>query len=242
MANTKIFGHRGAAGTHPENTMISFKEVERVGAQGVELDVQMSKDGILVVIHDEKVDRTTNGKGWVKDLKLKELQKLDASFKFSKKYGFCGIPTLEEVFKWASGNKLELNVELKNNLIDYRNIEEDTIKLIHSYKLQKRVILSSFNHESMVKAHSIDPSIEAALLYMEKIYEPWEYARKLGLRGIHPYHPTVKHETVQQCHLHNIAIRPFTINDKINMKKFISYQCDAIITDYPERAMKLIKR
>ncbi|MFC4324043.1 glycerophosphodiester phosphodiesterase [Litchfieldia salsa] len=242
MRKTKIIGHRGAAGTHPENTMISFKEAERVGAYGIELDVHLSKDHVLMVIHDDKVDRTTNGSGWVKDLKASELKELDASYKFGDKYGFCGIPTLEEVFEWALSNELVINVELKNSLIDYPDIEQKTINFINRYQLKQRVFLSSFNHESMVKANMIDPSIEAAILYMEKIYEPWEYAKKLGLRSIHPYHRTVREDIVKECHQHNVSVRPFTINDEAGMKKMISYSCDAIITDYPEKALKLKKR
>ncbi|MBD8070387.1 glycerophosphodiester phosphodiesterase [Bacillus sp. PS06] len=241
MKNTKIIGHRGAAGTHPENTMISFKEAERVGAHGIELDVHLSKDHQLVVIHDDKVDRTTDGKGWVKDLKVNELKKLDASYKFKGKYGICPIPTLEEVFSWARKTNLVINVEFKNSLIDYPDMEKKTIDLIYQYKMNKRVFLSSFNHESMVKANAIDPSIEAAILYMEKMYEPWEYVKQLGLRAVHPYHRTVRDDIVKACHEHGVSIRPFTINDKAIMKKMISYSCDAIITDFPDRALKLIK-
>ncbi|WP_078545850.1 glycerophosphodiester phosphodiesterase [Litchfieldia alkalitelluris] len=239
MKKTKIFGHRGAAGTHPENTMISFKEAAEVGADGIELDVQLSKDGEVVVIHDEKVDRTTNGKGYVKDLSVKELKKLDASHKFSKKYGFCGIPTLEEVFEWAESNQLEINVEFKNSLFEYEGLERKSIELVHKYKLQNRVIFSSFNHESLVKAYKIDPTIEGAILYMEKMYEPWEYAKILHLGAIHPYRRTVRLDIVEACRQNKVAIRPFTINDKKEMKKLIDFNCDAIITDYPSKALEI---
>lgn len=87
-----VIGHRGAAGTFPENTMISFKEAARVGAHGIELDVHMTKDGELAVIHDEKVDRTTNGKGYVKDFTYQDLQKLDASYKFKKSMEYVKFP------------------------------------------------------------------------------------------------------------------------------------------------------
>lgn len=102
--------------------MISFIEVEKIGADGIELDVQLSKDGEIVVIHDETLDRTTTGEGWVKDHHLHELRSLDASYKFPE-YGVCKIPTLDEVFNWALTNQLMINVELKNSTLPYKGLE-----------------------------------------------------------------------------------------------------------------------
>ncbi|MFT4415650.1 glycerophosphodiester phosphodiesterase [Fredinandcohnia humi] len=238
---TKIFGHRGAAGSHPENTMISFKEAERVGADGIELDIQMTKDGVIVVIHDETVNRTTDGKGWIKDLTYKELKKLDASFKFKEQYGFCSIPTLEEVLQWASKNNLLVNVELKTGLVTYKGIEEKTIEMIHKYGLEDRVILSSFNHYSMVKCRQLSSSIEIALLFMEGLYEPWDYAKRVGANSIHPYHHVVQKEFIEESQRNGISVRPFTVNDEKKMKQLIDYKCAAIITDFPEKAVKLVK-
>lgn len=238
---TKIFAHRGASATHPENTMEAFREAQRVGADGIELDVQLSKDGVVVVIHDETVKRTTNGKGWVKDYTYKQLQKFDASYKFSKKLGVCRIPSLEEVFKWATSNKLLLNIELKNGLVEYEGLEEKILELILKYDLSSRVILSSFNHYSMVKVHQLAPEIETALIFMEGIYKPWEYSATLGAKAIHPYHPVVKEETVKLSHDLGIAVRPFTINKAELMKKFAGYKCDGIITDDPKKAVILLR-
>jgi glycerophosphoryl diester phosphodiesterase len=238
---TKIFAHRGASAMYPENTMEAFMEAQRVGADGIELDVQLSKDGIVVVIHDETVNRTTNGKGWVKDYTYKQLQKFDASYKFSKKIGKCRIPSLEEVFRWASKNNLLLNVELKNGLVEYEGLEEKVLELTDNFDLANRVIISSFNHYSMVKVHQLAPDIETALIYMEGIYKPWEYAATLGARAIHPYHPVVKEETVKTSHDLGISVRPFTINKAVLMKKMAALKCDGIITDDPKKAINLLR-
>ncbi|QOR65411.1 glycerophosphodiester phosphodiesterase [Cytobacillus suaedae] len=238
---TNIFAHRGASITHPENTMEAFKEAQSVGADGIELDVQLSKDGVVVVIHDETVNRTTNGKGWVREYTYKQLQKFDASYKFSKKLGVCKIPSLEEVFSWATGNDMILNVELKNGLVEYEDIEEKVLELINKYDLSSRVIVSSFNHYSMVKFHQLAPEIETALIYMEGIYKPWEYAATIGAKAIHPYHPVVKEETVKSSHDLGIAVRPFTINKIELMKKLASYKCDGIITDDPKKAISVLR-
>lgn len=241
MMKTKIFGHRGSAGTHPENTMISFKEAARVGADGIELDIQMTKDGVIVVIHDETVKRTTNGKykGWVKDYTLKQIKKMDVSYKFKDKYGICEIPTLEEVFDWAKSNQLLINVEFKTGLVSYKDIEEKTLKMIGDYGLENRIVLSSFNHYSLVKCRRISSTIDLAILYMEGLYEPWDYAKRLKTNGIHPYHQTINKEIVEESKLNGIAVRPFTINDEKKMKQFIDFGCSAIITDYPKKALAL---
>jgi glycerophosphoryl diester phosphodiesterase len=239
---TKIFAHRGSAGTHPENTMIAFYEAERVGADGIELDVQMTKDGALVVIHDERIDRTTDGTGWVKDFTYHDLQQFNAVYKFAEQYDFCRIPLLEEVLEWLQSTDLLLNIELKNGLIAYEKLEEKVIRMVKYHKLEHRVILSSFNHNSMAFCHQIAPEIETALLYMEPLYQPWQYARVLGANGLHPYHATISESFVRQAHDHRVAVRPFTINKEALMKKMFQYQVDAIFTDYPLKAKQLLNK
>jgi glycerophosphoryl diester phosphodiesterase len=239
---TKIFAHRGSAGTHPENTMMAFYEAERAGADGIELDVQMTKDGALVVIHDETVDRTTDGTGWVKDLTYRDLQALNAAYKFADQYGTSRIPLLEEVLAWISATPLLLNIELKNGLIAYERLEEKVIALVRHYRLSSRVILSSFNHNSMFRCRQIAPEIETALLYMEPLYQPLQYARFVGASGLHPHYRTVSEAFVEKAHRHRIAVRPFTINKEDVMKQMFQYQVDAIMTDYPLKAKNIKKR
>lgn len=235
---TKIFGHRGAAGTHPENTMISFIESERIHADGIELDVQLTKDGEIVVIHDETLERTTTGTGFVKDHTLKEIRSLDASYKFPD-YGVCKVPSLEEVFNWALSNKLIINVELKNSVIPYAGMEEKVIHLVRTYHYEKRVIISSFNHESLEKCLKLAPEIEVGVLYHEKKTEPWVYARKLGATSIHPNYRVISNSTIQKSQDNGIAVRPYTVNKQKEMERLLSVNCAAIITDYPEKAVAL---
>ncbi|MBM7660910.1 glycerophosphoryl diester phosphodiesterase [Bacillus mesophilus] len=235
---TKIFGHRGAAGTHPENTMISFQEVEKLGGDGIELDVQLSKDGVVVVIHDEKLDRTTTGEGWVKDHTLKELRRLDASYKFPE-LGVCKIPTLDEVFNWALSNSLSINVELKNSLVPYEELEAKVIALIRTYRYENRVIISSFNHHSLKECHKLAPDISLAVLYGEPLMEPWEYAKNIGANSIHPQHRVATDEIITKSQQNGIPVRPYTVNNPRDMKRLFSVSCDALITDYPKRAIEL---
>lgn len=118
------YAHRGASGYFPENTMLAFEKAVSLGATGIETDIHMTKDGVLVLIHDERVDRTTNGTGFVKDYTYKELLKLDAGSYFSKEFEGLKVPTLEELFQFASHNELKLDLELKNNIVQYENIEK----------------------------------------------------------------------------------------------------------------------
>jgi len=233
---TLIFAHRGAAGTHPENTMAAFLEAERAGADGIELDVQLTKDGEIIVIHDETVDRTTDGSGWVRDMVYRDLRKLNAAAKWNGRYGHCPIPHLEEVLAWLEPTRLFVNIELKNNLIAYETLEQKTIALVRRYGLEKRTILSSFNHNSMRFCRTAAPEIETALLYMEPLYDPWTYVRVMKADGVHPYHRTVTAAFVADAHCRGLAVRPFTINKPEAMKAMFAYGVDAIFTDDPRRA------
>lgn len=235
----EIYAHRGAAGTYPENTMISFNKGKEFGATGIELDVHLTKDNQLVVIHDETIDRTSNGKGFVSTYTYEQLKKYDFSYKWRGKLGKNDIPLLEDVFKWLKENQLKINIELKNNLLPYTTMEERVIQLIRLYELENRVVLSSFNPDSLKHCISIAPDIETAILLNHMVNEPWEYAKKIGAKGIHPKFTTVDRKLVAMCQKHHIAVRPYTVNKVEDMKKLIEYGCQAIITDYPEKEKEI---
>ena len=236
---TLIFGHRGSKGTHPENTMPSFLESYRAGAEGIELDVQLSKDGIPVIIHDESVDRTTNGKGWVKDFTVDELKSLDAGSWYSDKFKDVSIPTLYEVLEWLKTTPLVVNIELKNGMFPYPNLEEITLDLVRQFELEKRVIISSFNHYSLFKVHQLQPEIETAILFMEGLYEPWNYAKSIGASGLHCHYHVAVPEIVAGAVKAGAPVRPFTVNDDAKIEALIRSGCSAIITDFPEKAVLL---
>ncbi len=237
---TLIFGHRGYAALYPENTMISFKEALNAGADGIELDVQLSLDGELVVIHDPTVDRTTDGTGSVRELSLEELRKLNAANN-SKTVEFAGIPTLREVVEWLSGTNLLLNIELKNAIYPYEGMEEKVIELIREFGLEDRVILSSFNHYSLVYCYRLAPDIETAPLYSDGLYMPWVYAESIRAKSIHPKFRAASDGIIKQCQEAGIAVRPYTVNRKGDMKRLFKAGCSAFITDDPDLAIQLRK-
>ena len=132
--------HRGFSGKYPENTLLAFQKGIEAGADGFEFDTHLTKDGEIVIIHDERLDRTTNAQGFVKDYTLEELRKVDASKPFPE-CGFCGIPTLREYFELIRGRNLLTNIELKNGIFWYEGMEEKVIAMIREYGLEERVIL-----------------------------------------------------------------------------------------------------
>ena len=166
MAYTKIIAHRGSRGNRPENTLEAFQEALKVSSDGIELDVHLSKDGQVVVIHDETVDRTTSGKGYVKDMTLKQLKELDAGSWFDPKYSNARIPTLQEVLDLLAENHFSgvLNVELKTDVFQYSAIEEKVLALAEPYLAQFSVIYSSFHYETLKRIKEKQPDAEIIML------------------------------------------------------------------------------
>jgi glycerophosphoryl diester phosphodiesterase len=236
---TQIFAHRGYSASFAENTLRAFVEAEKAGADGLELDVQLTKDGEIVVIHDEKVDRTTNGKGFVKDYLYKDLRKLNANKKSSK---MEPIPALAEVFEWLSTNKLLCSIELKNGLIPYQGMEEKVIQLIYNYQLVDRIIISSFNHYSIVYSNRVAPEIETAPLFYEGIYMPWIYTQAIRAKGMHPKYSAISDEIIIKTIENGIAVRPYTVNKEADLHRLFNINCTALITDDPVKALSLRKQ
>ncbi|WP_160721560.1 glycerophosphodiester phosphodiesterase [Bacillus sp. USDA818B3_A] len=236
---TQIFAHRGYSTAFAENTMGAFIEAEKAGSDGIEIDVQLTKDGEIVVIHDEKVDRTTTGSGFVKDLSFKEIRKLNANKNGLKKEQ---VPSLTEVLEWMRSNKLICNIELKNGLIPYEGMEQKVIQLVRAYGLSDRIILSSFNHYSIVYSYRMAPEIETAPLFIEGIYMPWIYAESIRAKGIHPKHSAMSDNILTNTMDNGIAIRPYTVNKDADMHRLFNINCTAIITDDPVKALRIRKQ
>ncbi|MBY0145595.1 glycerophosphodiester phosphodiesterase [Neobacillus niacini] len=236
---TQILAHRGYSAAFAENTMSAFIAAEKAGADGLELDVQLTKDGEVVVIHDEKIDRTTSGNGLVKNFLFKEIRKFNANKKGIKKEP---IPSLIEVLEWMQSNRLICNIELKNNLIPYEGMEEKVIQLVRKYNLSNRIIISSFNHYSIVLSYRMAAEIETAPLFNERIYMPWVYAQSIRARGIHPKLASVSDEIIEAAIENGIAVRPYTVNKEADMHRLFKLNCTSLITDDPVKALKFKKQ
>ena len=240
MARTQIWAHRGASALKAENTMPAFEEAVRVGADGIELDVQMTADNRLVVIHDEQTDRTTKESGWVYQLTADRLRSMNGAA-FRKELAPTKIPFLEEVIELIKPTSLIINVELKNGLIQSPGMEKMLWQLALDTGMQDRIIFSSFNHYSIRSLLELAPESRCGLLYQCGIVDPWLYARRVGVQAIHPYAGNLQiPDLVSDCHDNGISVHAWTINDTKKMEQAIQLGTDAIITDKPDLALKVL--
>lgn len=236
----QIWAHRGASAYAPENTLASFKKAIEMHADGVELDVQLTKDGQLVVIHDERIDRVSNGSGFVADFTLPELR----AFNFNKTYPQCAhadIPTLKEVLALLQPTELTVNIELKTGINFYPGIEEKTVRLVREMNMSDRVIYSAFNHESVRKVLKIDPTAKTGFLYCDGTLDMVQYAKNHGAQALHPATYLVKIPGfVEACKESAIKLHVWTANDRDAIGKLVQLGIDAIITNYPDVAYEVV--
>lgn len=231
----KVWAHRGASGHAPENTMPAFELAYELGADGIELDVQLTKDGALVVIHDETVDRVSDGTGRVHDYTLEELKRLNVNKNFPA-YGVVQIPTLEEVYAFIKTTDMTVNLELKNSVIFYEQLEEKVLALAEKMGISDRIIYSSFNHCSMKKMKELDSTARTAFLYTDGIVDVEEYADKYGVYAVHPYMRNIQYpDMVRKCHEKGIRVHVWTVNEKADIERMKKAGVDAVITNYAER-------
>ncbi len=239
----KVIAHRGYSGAYPENTMLAFRKAVEVGADGIEMDVHETKDGQLVVIHDETVDRTTDGKGAVKDYTFDELRRFNAAARFGG--GFEPIPSFEEYCAWAAQQPIFTNVEIKTDNTYYPDIERKIWETVVKYGLDKSTLFSSFNHFSMVRLKQLAPEAHTAALVLAaessvRVF-PGEYCKTAGFEAYHPAFAALNDENVRSCHENGIAINVWTVNDMASLARLHAWNCNAAITNYPETAIAWLK-
>lgn len=247
MKKSLNIAHRGFSGKYPENTMRAFEEAVKAGCDGVETDLHLTKDGIIVLCHDETLDRTTNGKGYIHEKSYKELEGLDAGSKFMGKPGMesprrrYAIPTLDELLDFAKGRSLLINLELKNSIIRYPGLEEMVVRKIHEYRMVDSIIVSSFNHYSLVEVKELDSGIKTGILYASTLFNVHEYAKGLHADAVHPFFPSVQDvEIVNKIHDSGLMINAYTVNDEVHMREMIKLGIDGIITNYPDKLGEIL--
>lgn len=239
MKRTLVWAHRGASGYAPENTLEAFQKAIDLKADGIELDVQMTKDGALVIIHDETVNRVSDRRGWVKDFTLEEIKTLNVNKKFPE-YGVVKIPTLEEVYMLMKESGLLINVEIKSGIIFYDNIEEKVLDLTKQMGLEDKVIYSSFNHYSVKKLSELNPTVETAFLYEDGYIDMPEYALRHGVKALHPALYNLQYPNfIKECREKNILLRPWTVNEPEYMKMVCENNLEGMITNYPDIGLKI---
>ena len=238
---TQIWAHRGASAYAPENTLPAFKLALDQGAQGIELDVQRTVDGELVVIHDETIDRTSNGFGRVVDLTLEDLRRIDFS------NGFIGhrnvrIPTLAEVLDLIRPTGASLNLELKNAIEPYPGMELEAAAMVADAGLTERVLFSSFNHSSLANLRGVVPPSQIGVLYSDGLYNPWQYAHWLGAGALHPDWAALRQpDYMWLAHEAGIKVNVWTLDEEKDVAHALEIGVDALVTNFPDRARRVVR-
>lgn len=228
--------HRGYSGKFDENTMLAFRKALEYKADGIETDVQLSKDNIPVIIHDEILDRTTDGRGYVKEYKLSELKKIRT------KNGE-EIPTLRELLEFVAESNLKvLNLELKNSILPYEGLEEKVLEMIYKYNLKEKAIISSFNHLSLVKIRKLDNEIKLGALTDSTLANVPKYLNDISVDCYHPCFPSIlNNDYMKEIREAGIIVNPYTVNEEEHMKMVIKAKPNSIITNEVERLYNLLK-
>jgi glycerophosphoryl diester phosphodiesterase len=228
-----VFGHRGASAYAPMNTIPAFELAVKQRADGVELDVQLSKDGKLIILHDFTVDHSTDGQGYARDKTLAELRDLDAGIKFGEQFRGTRIPTLDEVFE-AVGHKLFINVEIKSITEDTDGVEQVTADCITRHGMERRVIVSSFNPLALERFRAILPDVPIGYLYAPGEQPFAEKINALPHEARHPYHEMIDAAYMEWARQHQYFINTWTVDDPARTHELQALGVNAVITDNPD--------
>ncbi|NCD05309.1 MAG: glycerophosphodiester phosphodiesterase [Spirochaetia bacterium] len=231
----KIYAHRGFSGEYPENTMLAFEKAVEVRSDGIELDVHLSKDGKLIVIHDEFLLRTTGKPGKVSDYDRSELIKINAGKTKDDKFGFTPIVEFEDYCNYIKDKDIITNIEIKTNNIYYPGIEEKAIELVKKYKLEEKVIFSSFNWLSVIKIKELVPYMKSALLQEDYLTQNiGNLEKSFKINYYHPDGRLLDDNIVENCKINDIKINSWAVNELEIFIKMKKWNIEGIITNYPD--------
>ncbi len=252
--DTLVLGHRGAPRYCPENTLPSFSRALELGAHGLELDVQLTKDNQMVVIHDERIDRTTQDEtGLVRDYTLAELKRMDFGAWFDPSFAGTRIPTLEEVFDLLKSagdgdiNRYYLDIELKTGVVPYPGLEAQVLALLDRYAYGN-VQLSSFYHQSLLDAKAINPEIPIGALYLSGIHDPLGYGYRLGAQSVNPGVALMNPEFISlpeerkrnACHDYEMGVFVWTADTEEYVRVMLKQGVNGVITNRCDMALEIV--
>lgn len=229
----QVVAHRGGKRWAPENTLSAFRKSVELGADGIELDIHKCKSGELVVIHDDTLERTTNGTGYVKDKTWTELKELDAGSWYGSEFKGERLPLLTDVLKLVDG-KLTINIEIKNCPMNYKGIAEDLLQLLKSYPHTDKIMISSFDHKVLAEISAKTKKYRLALLGDSVLNKLGDYARTVGASAWNPAFDCVREDSVADAHEAKLTVNTWTVNDKKDWQHARDLHVDSIITDDPE--------
>lgn len=239
-----VIAHRGASAYFPENTLPSFEGAIAMGADMMELDVQLTADKEVVVFHDEKISRCTGGRGKIADHTLLELKKLDAGSWYGKDFKSTKIPTLAEVLDVCK-NKIAVNIEIKTEAVSkmfFGGIEEKCLKIVEQNGMREHVVFSSFDPRAIMHLKQIDNTVAAAVLFEKKHYGlelPSDIMESLGADAFNCSRAEFNKKWLADVRLNNIPVNIYTVNDPKNMRRFLKMGVSGIFTNNPDILKKV---
>ena len=238
-----IIAHRGDEAYAPENTMSAFKQAADKGSDAVEFDVKLTADGQVIVIHDQTVDRTTNGSGDVARLPFAAIQELDAGVLFPGQFSGERIPSLDEVFETV-GKRVYMNVELKNYSTPFDALVPKVVEVVRKHGLQGRVLFSSFLSHNLQKARRLLPEVPIGLLTLRGLKGWW--GRTIAWQGnyaaLHPHVTECNANMVARVHAAGKWVITWTVVGEMNIMRMNDLDVDGIITDDPALALRVVGR
>lgn len=230
----QVWAHRGASTMAPENTIPAFTAAIESGATGIELDVHLSSDGQVVVIHDETLNRTAGIAGTVAEMTSSQLSQVIAQAGFS---GFpdAHIPTLDEVLDVAAASGVHVNIELKGQQPDLPRV---VLERVRGWQLDDAVLYSSFNHYHLQALADLGTTSRRGVLLAQPLFEPWEYASRLLVDAVHPPMEMLAIPgLVEHCHEHGLAVNVWTPDSPREWHHAVSLGVDSVITNRPQEAV-----
>jgi glycerophosphoryl diester phosphodiesterase len=242
-----ITGHRGAAGLAPENTLVSVQKALDLGVHRVEVDVQQTKDGVVICMHDRTLDRTTSMKGEVRENFWIDLQKAKANIGFETEYPNASIPTLEELLQLIQG-KAEFVIEIKDGNAYYPGIEDKVAALIQKHKAEKWAVVHTFNDDALFYLHEKHPTIRLQKLFVShtpsismmldfKLHTA-DLSDYFFVEAFSVHHSFITKAIVKDAHAMGKKVHVWTVNEPKEMKKMLKLGVDGIITDRPDVLLK----
>jgi len=238
---TRVIAHRGFSGQAPENTLVAIEQAISVGADMVEVDVTVTADGHVICLHDETLDRTTDGSGLPNDITLAEIKQLDAGSWFAPEYAGERIPTLTEVLDAVKGRIL-INIEIKPEAVEY-GVVQKVAALINEHEMLDSVVVSSFFPEALRLMKITDPDVITASLFNKELHtgsDPLEIILEVGSRGFNISGKRVTPEMIERCHSHEIPVAVYTVNDATEMRRLMELGVDAVFTDHPDLMLEVV--
>ena len=232
--------HRGASGYAPENTLAAFRRAVTQGISFIETDLHLTRDAHFVAIHDETVDRTTNGKGTVQSMTLAEIRRLDAGSWFASEFMSECIPTLDDVLDFARKNDVVFYLELKPS--GFWGGEHALISQLRNSTEIARSVIISFDPVILASLRKIEPTLMTGLLHDGKLANPFDKAVEIGARQLAVRGDLVTPKFLQQARSLDLQVVCWTVNSPAHMRMLMSAGVDGIMSDYPDRLLSVLKK